>query len=127
MHKAQQEKQQGWEKKRKSSKKKAKRGRRRSRRRSSAQGVALRVKSSYPATFCVEIPKTVDGTVPRDERGNPVSKKEHGYYSCHHIAHHECWERHLCKAQQAIVDQLCEEIEGAPVKSGPKRPKKKRK
>ena len=85
---------------------------------------------SYPEQFCVEVPKTIDGKVVRDDTGMPVSVKEYGEYTCYHIAHLESWKKHLYDAQQAVIEQLAIVVESASSKNKKKtktRKKNKRK
>ena len=72
----------------------------------------MNLKSSYPKTFCVDVPKTKNGEVEWDKNGYLILVKEYGHYTCFHIAHHGAWKKYLFKAQQAVIEQIYREIEG---------------
>ena len=82
-------------------------------------------KKHFPAVFCTEVPKTRHGKLVRDRGSNPIFVKEYGEYTCYHIAHRHAWKKYLFSAQQAVVAQIAERIEGTPTNKEKKRKKSK--
>ena len=71
---------------------------------------------NYPEIFYVEVPKTENGKVATDCKGRPEFVKEYGEYTCYHVVHRECWKKHLCETQKAIINKLHEFVESTPKK-----------
>jgi len=71
------------------------------------------------------VPKTKHGKLVRDRESNPIFVKEYGEYTCYHIAHRHAWKKYLFSAQQAVVAQIAESIEGTPTNKKKKRKKSK--
>ena len=79
--------------------------------------VQPKIKASYPALFCVEVPIMSNGRIQTNELGAPMFKKEYGEYTCYHIAHHEAWKKYLYETQQETIAQLHAFVEGTPPKN----------
>jgi len=88
---------------------------------SSPTMIEARIRRSYPDTFCVEVPVTVNGQVQMNRYNEPKLEKEFGEYTCYHIAHHEAWKKYLYQTQQEVIDQLCKSLEGTPEQKGKKK------